>query len=167
MKKTCGAMILMILLVGLMGGCAGEETPQATGTGIGDVSGTYSGTMTMSRVEIVYDYDGAEGQEYAVEGESEWQGFSSEQQYQIKQNEDNTLTLISINEDPSDNVEFTGDYDTETGQFIYELDANNIYTMAFTNTDGVITVTGLMTQTSPLPELEGLKNEVSFELTKI
>jgi hypothetical protein len=164
MKRNIWAIILIILLVGLTAGCAGEETPQATG--IGDVSGTYSGTMTMSRVEIVFDYDGAAGEEYAVEGESEWKGFSSDVKYEVLQNADNTLTFTSINEDPSDNVDFVGSFDSETGEFRYEIDANSVYNIVFTNTDGLITAIGVMTQTSELPKLKGLKNEVSFELTK-
>lgn len=164
MKRKIWVMVLIILLISLAGGCAGEETPQAAG--IGDVSGTYSGTMTMAKVEIVFDYDGAAGEEYAVEGKSDWEGFSSDVKYEVLQNADNTLTFTSINEDPSDNEEFMGSYDPESGQFVYEVDANNVYNIMFTNTDGLITAIGVMTQTSALPELDDLKNEVTFELTK-
>lgn len=167
MKKTAMLLLsaLLILSVVLLG-CTKNETGNTM-----DITGTYHGTAKFTKVDIVYDYDvDANGQEirkyYAPVGESDWLGHSVEATYQVQKNEENIVTITSVNKDSDDNEAFKGSYDIAKGEFVYEADdkyGKNAVIFRFSKTENTIAAKGTIFFTHTET---GLKSEITLELTK-
>ncbi len=160
-------MIMVLLTLSLSAGCSGEDAAQ-TGEPL-DLTGTYTGTMTIGKTQIVYDSDGEEDSGlYAAEGENSWEGTANEVTVTMEQIDDSTVKLIF----PESELTYEGEYDASTNVFAYQyVDENfesleNLLTLSFADADGVITANGKLISSSSLPELSGLSNEVIFDLVK-
>lgn len=150
-----------VLLVALTVGCGGEE-PAASPEGL-DVEGEYSGTMTITRVEVVYDTDDEE-RYYQPEDTSEWIGESMEISYSISLDGDK-MTLTPTGDG---GTVFSGDYKTESNEFVYTIPGeegfdDTVLSLIFSKEGDVVKGTGTIVQTHTET---GWVNERTLELTK-
>lgn len=174
MKKSfvLAACILSILVLGSMVGCSSSGEVEEDQAKAIDISGDYVGTMTFSKVEIVYDTDEDEnGQEtrnyYEPEGESDWVGETVDIKYQVIVNEDNTVSLNGIEDDGSIATSIDGAYNEAKNEFYYETEeigGKNAMTLLFSDKDGILSAKGTMVFTHTET---GLVNEIAIDLKKI
>lgn len=169
MKQVVLVMVLLTLTLtlSLNTGCSGEDVaPTAEPL---ELTGTYTGTITIGKTQIVYDSDGEEDSEpYAAEEENAWEGTASEVTITVEQIDESTVKLIF----PESELTYEGEYDASTNVFTYQYvdedfeSLENTLTLSFAEADGGITADGKLISTSSLPELSGLSNEVIFDLAK-
>jgi len=165
MKQVVMVMVLLTLSFGT--GCSGADAaPTAEPL---DLTGTYTGTMTLGEMQIVYDYDIAGNSElYAVTDETTWEGTVSDVTAELEMINESTIRLTFHEGELS----YEGAYDASTKIFTYQYadedfeDMENVLTLSFSEIDGVITAKGKIIGTSSLPELSGLSNEAIFDLSK-
>jgi len=174
MKKAgmLAVFVMAVLILVFISGCSDSEVPKDAQKKPLDISGEYAGTMTFSKVEIVYDTDEDEnGQEirnyYEPEGESEWVGETVDIKYQVIVNEDNTVSLNGKDDEGNLTTTIDGSYNEKTGEFFYETEeigGKNAMTLLFSEADGMISAKGAMVFTHTET---GLVNEIAIDLKKI
>jgi hypothetical protein len=154
---------VMILLVALSIGCGGEE-PAASREGL-DVEGEYSGTMTFTKVEVVYDTDDEE-RYYKPEEPSDWLGENIEVSYSISL-DGNKMTLTTTGAGEG-GASFSGDFKTETNEFVYRIPGeegfdDTVLSLTFSKEGDVVKGRGTIVQTHTET---GWVNERTLELIK-
>ena len=167
MKKSFALIMSLVIMVGLLSACAGE-TPGETVAPL-DVAGTYSGTMTIGKTQIVYDSgpDGA-SEPYATEDAGEWENTVVDAKFQVEMIDETTMELTATEGE----MTFQGEYSPSSNEFIYKYvdeelgSLENTVTLQFEETDGSISATGTIITVSDQPELSGLSNEVLIDLKK-
>jgi hypothetical protein len=174
MKKTRGTttFVLTIFLLLLITGCSNAGGVDGTQINPINISGDYAGTMTFSKVEIVYDSDeDANGEEirdyYEPEGKSDWLGESMPVNYRVAVSDDKTVTLTGMDEDGAETEMIQGEYDQDESRFYYvtqETWGETEFNLTFNEADGMVTAKGtiLFTHTET-----GLVNEITIDLKKI
>jgi len=166
------ALVMTIVMLASMVGCSSSGENENAQTKTIDISGEYAGTMTFSKVEIVYDTDEDEnGLEtrnyYEPEGDSDWLGETVDVKYQIIVNEDNTVSLSGKDDDGNLTTTIDGAFNESKSEFFYETEepgGKNAMTLLFSEADGTITAKGTMVFTHTET---GLVNEITIDLKKI
>lgn len=153
---------VLVLLVTLSVGCGGEE-PAASPESL-DVEGEYSGTMTFTKVEVVYDTDDEE-RYYQPEGVSDWIGESMEISFSISLDGDK-MTLAPTG---AGGAVFSGDYNTESNEFVYTIPGeegfdDTVISLTFSQEGEVVKGIGAIVETHTET---GWVNERTLELTKV
>lgn len=153
----------LVLLVVLSAGCGGEESASSP-EGL-DVEGEYSGTMTFTKVEVVYDTDDEE-RYYQPEDTSDWIGESMEISYIVSLDGDK-MTLTPTDAGEGGTV-FTGDYRADRNEFVYTIPGeegfdDTVLTLTFGKEGDVVKSVGTIVQTHTET---GWVNERTLELTK-
>lgn len=171
MKKIAKLVMFFLITLTLMVACGDSQGSQSESGEKLDISGTYTGTMTFTKVEIVYDTDeDANGEEtityYEPEGESEWIGERVEATYKVEKMDDQSVTITSVGSDGSELKSFKGSYRNDGNKFFYEEDeigGKNTITLEFSDMGDTIAAKGviLFTHTET-----GLVNEISLDLKK-
>lgn len=186
MKKTIVMLVLILSICLLFAGCqkqGGEEAaaPEESGgapasgdealaqLGIDSLSGTYSGTMTLTKVQVVYDSDDVDEDGnilhvYRPEGTSEWEGESVDATLEVVQEGDEVRILNS-----SGATAYAVTYDSATGTWKSSKSASlgtEITAGEFSLTDGKSHVKITFTQTFENSEVPDGVNETVLELTK-
>lgn len=161
-------MIMVLLTLSLSTGCSGEDAaPTAESL---DLTGTYTGTMTLGQVQVVYDYDIEDKprEPYAAEEENAWEGTTNDVTITMERIDESTAKLtFSGNE-----LSYEGAFDASTNVFTYQYvdedfeSMKNTLTLSFEEADGVIHAHGKLIGICSLPELSGLSNEMIFDLVK-
>lgn len=170
MKKIGIFILLVAFVLTVMVGCSdsGTEGPKE----MLDISGDYSGTMTMSKIEIVYDSDeDSNGEEirnyYEPEGESEWLGESVSANFRVVVNDDQSVILTGVSDDGSENLGLKGKYNQDKSEFYYETEEiggkNEIF-LTFAEENDAMIAKGKMVFTHTET---GLVNETTIDLKKI
>ena len=154
---------VLILLVALSVGCGGEE-PTASPESL-DVAGEYSGTMTFTKVEVVYDTDDEE-RYYQPEDTSEWLGESVEISYNVTLDDDK-MTLTPTGDGEGGTV-FSGDYRTDNNEFVYTMPGeegfdDTVLSLKFYEEGTIVKAKGTIVQTH---SETGWVNELMLELMK-
>lgn len=172
MKKIGIFILVMVIFVMIMTGCGGSGKEGEAPKELLDISGNYTGTMIMSKVEIVYDTDeDSNGEEirnyYEPEGESEWLGQSVSANFRVVVNDDQSVTLAGVSDDGSENPGVKGAYNQDKSEFYYvteEIGGKNEIFLTFAEENGTITAKGTMLFTHTET---GLVNETTIDLKKI
>lgn len=186
MKKIMIALVLILSVSLLFAGCAksGPEEEAAAGKaggipasgtealaslGIDALSGTYSGTMTLAKVGVVYDSedtdeDGNILHYYKPEGTSEWEGDSVDVSLEVVLEGDEVSILNSEGE-----TAFAVVYDPQTGTWGNSKSVSagtEITAGEFSKVDGKPHVKITLTSTFENTEVSDGVNETVLELTK-
>lgn len=186
MKKLIFTLTLILSACLLFAGCQsggdkGETVPgdgggiPASGAealarlGIDSLSGTYSGTMTLTKVGVVYDSedvdeDGNILHYYKPEGISKWEGDSVEASLEVVLEEDTVRVLNSDGE-----TAFAVTYDPLTGAWGNSKSVppgTEITTGEFSKVDGKPHVKITLTSTFEHTEVPDGVNETVLGLTK-
>lgn len=188
MKRTI-LMLIMILSVCLLfagcggggGGSAAEASKQnaegipasgaeaLAGLGIDDPSGSYAGTMTLTKVGVVYDSedvdeDGNILHYYKPEGTSEWEGDSVDVTFEVVLEGDEVKvqngegkTAFAVSYDP-----LTGTWESSKGV----PQGTEITAGEFSLVDGKAHVRIVFTSTYENTEVPDGVNETVIEITK-
>lgn len=169
-----------MLLASMLGGCAKAEDEKQAGPinasealallGIDDPNGVYSGTMTMTKVEVVYDTEDLDEEGniqkfHEPEGTSEWLGTSVEATLEIELDGNLLQVLNATDKTPV----FEVDYDPSTGEWLGEKEheyGRILTTADFSKTDDQVKVKIVMTETHEKTEVPDGVNETTFELIK-
>jgi len=170
-RRGIGVFLVLLLIMGALAGCSGGGGAEEAQSEPLDISGEYAGTMTFSKVEIVYDTDeDMNGEEtrtyYEPEGESEWLGEKVEVNYQVAMTEDQRVTLTSLGSDGSELTEIEGTYDQDQSTFSYvtdEIGGKNEMNLTFAEVGGIVTGKGAMVFTHTET---GLVNEITIDLKR-
>jgi hypothetical protein len=166
MKNKFSFVILVLLMTFFLclTGCGGEEEQGGTSPAI-DVEGAYHGTMTITKVEIVYDSDDDGTVEYyQPEGESEWIGESAELSYQVTlDGEEMTLTPME-----GDAMSFVGSYLLDKNEFVSTVPGEDgfddtVLALQFFEEASAIKCRGTIVQKHTET---GWANEMTLELSK-
>ena len=183
MKKIIMMLILILSTCLLFTGCGDEEKAvpgdadgiPASGAealarlGIDSLSGSYNGTMTLTKVGVVYDSDDVDEDGnvlhyYKPEGTSEWEGDSVDATLEVVLEEDTVRVLNSDGE-----TAFAVTYDPLTGAWGSSksvLSGTEITTGEFSKVDGKAHVKIVFTNTFENTEVADGVNETVLELTK-
>lgn len=183
MKKSIFALILILSVCLLFSGCqsGGEAASEnadsipASGAealarlGIEALSGSYTGTMILSKVGVVYDSedvdeDGNILHYYKPESTSEWEGDSVDASLEVVLEEDTVRVLNSGGE-----TAFAVTYDSLTGTWRNSKSVpsgTEITVGEFSKVDGKAHVKIVFTTTFENSEVPDGVNETVLELTK-
>ena len=173
------ALIAVMLLLGLMIGCSGDDlsgsgSGEDASGGIGssiDVEGVYDGIMKFTQVEIVYDSDN-ESDYYnpADDGvESPWLNEETEVSFTFSLDGDKmVLSANDVDDEDLEGTDLVGTYEAANKKFIYVYPVapgmkDGVMTLMFYEEDGTIKARGENIQ----EHIEtGWTNIISIELTK-
>ena len=183
MKKRILVLILILLTCLMLAGCqsGGEASSEnadgiaASGAealaqlGIDSLSGSYTGTMTLTKVGVVYDSDDVDDDGnvlnyYKPEGTSEWEGDSVDASLEVVLEGDTVNVLNSDGE-----IAFAVTYDPMTGSWKNSKDVpsgTEITVGEFSKVDGKAHVKIVFTATYENTEVADGVNETVLELTK-
>ncbi len=186
MKKTIFILILILSTSLLLVGCQSGANEEAAGPGaaediaasgaealarlgIDSLSGSYSGTMTLTKVGVVYDSDDVDEDGnilhvYKPEGTSEWEGDSVEATLEVVLEEDTVRVLNSSGE-----TAFSVTYDPLTGAWANSKSiptGTEITKGEFSKVDDKAHVKIVFTTTFENSEVPDGINETVLELTK-
>jgi hypothetical protein len=188
MKKFILMLIMILSICLLFAGCGsgdggnGEEASQEStagipesgaealaGLGIEDLSGSYAGTMTMTKVGVVYDSedmdeDGNILHYYKPEGTSEWEGESVDVTFEVALEGDEVNVLNGEGE-----TAFNVTYDPLTGTWENSKDVppgTEITAAEFSKVDGKAHIKIVFTSTYENTEVPDGVNEIVIEITK-
>ena len=139
------------------------------GLGIDSLSGSYSGTMTLTKVGVVYDSEDVDEDGnilhcYRPEGTSEWEGDSVEASLEVVLEEDTVRILNSDGE-----TAFAVTYDSLTGTWGNSKSVpsgTEITAGEFSKVDGMAHIKIVFTATYENTEVADGVNETVLELTK-
>lgn len=186
MKKIMIALVLILSVTLLFAGCAkgGQEKEAAAGEaggipvsgaealaslGIDSLSGSYVGTMTLTKVGVVYDSedtdeDGNILHYYKPEGTSTWEGDSVDVSLEVVLEGDEVSILNS-----EGGTAFAVVYDPQTGKWgnSKRVSAGTDITAGeFSKVEGKPHVKIILTSTFEHTEVPDGVNETVLELTK-
>jgi len=186
LKKIILMLILILSTCLLFAGCgdggSGEEASQESdggipasgaealaGIGIEDLSGSYAGTMTLTKVGIVYDSedvdeDGNILHYYKPEGTSEWEGDSVDVAFEVVLEGDEVNVRNGEGE-----TAFTVTYDPLTGTWGSSKSVpqgTEITAGEFSMVDGKAHIRVVFTSTYENTEVPDGVNETVIEITK-
>jgi len=157
--------LLLLFMVVLLAGCAKEAGSKAM-----DISGTYTGTMTMATVTAVHDMIGEDkdgkslyGDTYQAEEDNSWEGTSVPATCRIEDN-NGEISVTFFDEEDKAAETMQVPYDVDQGKFVSVLpDDGRVIRFEFSESNGKITAKGTITDTDPQT---GLKNEITLALKK-
>lgn len=137
--------------------------------GVDTLTGTYSGKMTMTKVEVVYDSDNVDKNGnilhvYRSDGKSEWEGMAINTTLKFVQEG----KLVRVLDEDGGTV-FKLDYDAPTGQWKSKKNfsqGTNIVMGEFSKLSGKIHVRITVTETYEKSEVPDGINETVIELTR-
>lgn len=183
LKKIIFVLMLILSTCLLLAGCqsGGEAAPENAGgipasgvealarLGIDSLSGSYSGTMTLAKVGVVYDSDDVDEDGnvlhyYRPEGTSEWEGDSVDATLEVVLEEETVRVLNSDGE-----TAFAVTYDPQTGTWgsSKSVSSGTESTAGeFSKVDGKAHVKIVFTATFENTEVADGVNETVLELTK-
>lgn len=188
MKKLI-LMLIMILTCLLFAGCGGGDggngdeaskesaagipasgAEALAGIGIEDLSGSYEGTMTMTKVGVVYDSEDMDEEGnvlhyYKPEGTSEWEGESVDVAFEIALEGDEVNVLSGDGE-----TAFNVTYDPLTGAWGSSKSVppgTEITAGEFSKVDGKAHIKIIFTSTYENTEVPDGVNEMIIEITKV
>jgi hypothetical protein len=137
--------------------------------GLDTLTGTYSGTMTMTKVEVVYDSENVDKNGnilhvYRPDGKSEWEGMAIKATLKLVQ-EGNLVRVL----DEDGGTTFELEYDPTTSQWKSKQNLSQgtkTVIGEFSNSNGKIHVNITVTETYEKSEMPDGINETVIELTR-
>jgi len=162
------SLITIVMLLGLMVGCSGDDVSGiASGSNL-DVEGVYDGIMKFTQVEVVYDDENEYYNPQDKGEESSWLNEEAEVSFTISLEGNNMFISANESEDEdTGGTDFEGTYDPTSNQLTYESSVTpgmkEVLTLRFYEEDGAIKASGQRSQ--ELIET-GWANIISIELTK-
>lgn len=185
MKKIIFMQILILSICLLFAGCSKGSDEEATAgnaggiptsgaealarLGIDSLNGSYSGTMTLTKVGVVYDSDDVDEDGnilhfYRPEGTSDWEGDSVDATLEVVLEEDTVRVLNS-----GGKTAFAVTYDPLTGTWESSKSVppgTEITAGEFSKVDGKAHVKIVFTTTFENTEVPDGVNETVLQLTK-
>ena len=164
------ALIAILLLLGLMIGCCGDDVSAPDSESNIDIEGVYDGIMKFTQVEVVSDSDDEENY-YNPQEEGDESGWLNEERkvsFTVSLDGDKMVLSAHNEEDvPTDGVGLEGTYDSANNKFTCDYSQTpgmkQVMTLSFYEEGDFIKASG--ERNEELVE-KGWTNIISIELTK-